>query len=63
MLSPSAKQQPAASNTRTTHRLLALVVAMALGTSAALWWTLRQAQDLAQPHQQNDLWDLSLIHI
>ena len=62
MLSPSAKQQPAASNTRTTHRLLALVVAMALGTSAALWWTLRQAQDLAQPHQQNDLWYIASVH-
>ena len=68
---PSAKRQtlasnssgtPAASGPRTTYRLLVLVVAMALGTSAALWWTLRQAQDLAQPHQQNDLWYISSVH-
>ncbi|ODS77263.1 MAG: hypothetical protein ABS39_10345 [Acidovorax sp. SCN 65-28] len=42
--------------------MLALVVAMALATSVALWWTLRQAQDLAQPHQQNDLWYIASVH-
>lgn len=63
MQSPSAKPQaPTTGSPRTAYRLLALVVAMALGTSVALWWTLRQAQDLAQPHQQNDLWYIASVH-
>ncbi len=63
MPSPSAKPQaPTTGSPRTAYRLLALVVAMALGTSVALWWTLRQAQDLAQPHQQNDLWYIASVH-
>ncbi len=42
MQSPSAKPQaPTTGSPRTAYRLLALVVAMALGTSVALWWTLR----------------------
>ncbi|MDR6765358.1 diguanylate cyclase (GGDEF)-like protein [Acidovorax delafieldii] len=63
MQSPSAKPQaPTTGSPRTAYRLLALVVAMALATSVALWWTLRQAQDLAQPHQQNDLWYIASVH-
>lgn len=63
MQSPSAKPQtPTTGSPRTAYRLLALVVAMALSTSVALWWTLRQAQDLAQPHQQNDLWYIASVH-
>lgn len=75
MQSPSAKSQATGHGAgggtngtgttrspRTTYRLLAVVVAMALGTSAALWWTLRQAQDLARPHQQNDLWYIASVH-
>lgn len=63
MQSPSAKPQaPTTGSPRTAYRLLAPVVAMALGTSVALWWTLRQAQDLAKPHQQNDLWYIASVH-
>ena len=63
MQSPSAKPQALTTgSTRTAYRLLALVVAMALGKSVALWWTLRQAHDLAQPHQQNDLWYIASVH-
>lgn len=45
-----------------TYWLLAMVAAMALATAATLWWTLRQAHALAQPHQQNDLWHVSSVH-
>jgi len=67
MQSPSANPQaPTTGSPLTAYRLLALVVAMvvamALATSVALWWTLRQAQDLAQPHQQNDLWYIASVH-
>ena len=63
MQSPSAKPQaPTTGSPRTAYRLLAPVVAMALGTSVALWWTLRQAQDLAKPHQPNDLWYIASVH-
>ena len=63
MQSPSAKPQALTTgSTRTAYRLLALVVAMALGKSVALWWTLRQAHDLAQPHQQNDLCYIASVH-
>ena len=63
MQSPSAKPQaPTTGSPRTAYRLLAPVVAMALGKSVALWWTLRQAHDLAQPHQQNDLWYIASVH-
>lgn len=71
MQSPSAERRSAASGSapgrnarhaRGTYWLLALVVAMVLVTSAALWWTLRQAQVLSQPFQQSDLWYVSSVH-
>lgn len=35
---------------------------MVVATSVALWWTLRQAQSLAQPFQKSDLWYVSSVH-
>ena len=46
----------------TSYLLLLMVAVMALATSAALWWTLREAQTLAKPIQQSDLWYVSSVH-
>lgn len=69
MSSPSDKpQQPVAQASRlprhrsSTYWLLALVVAMVVATSVALWWTLHQVRSLAQPFQQSDLWHVSSVH-
>ncbi|MFN9471836.1 diguanylate cyclase [Acidovorax sp.] len=58
--SPKACRLPPSRNG--TYWLLALVAAMVLVTSAALWWTLHQVRALAQPFQQSDLWHVSSVH-
>lgn len=69
MSSPSDKPRPPAPQAcrlpphrNGTYWLLALVAAMVLATSVALWWTLHQVRSLAQPFQQSDLWHVSSVH-
>jgi len=61
-LSPAAQAARLPRHQRGTYWLLALVLAMVVATSVALWWTLRQAQSLAQPFQKSDLWYVSSVH-
>jgi len=64
MQSPSAKTPPVAPSRwlNGTYWLLAMVAAMAVATSAALWWTVRETQSLARPYQQSDPWYVSSVH-
>ncbi len=61
-LSPAAQAARLPRHQRGTYWLLALVLAMVVATSIALWWTLRQVQSLAQPFQKSDLWYVSSVH-
>ena len=62
MQSPSGNGSPPAPRLNGTFWLLAVVCAMAVATSATLWWTLRQTQALAQPYQQSGPWYVSSVH-
>jgi len=62
MRSSSANGSTSPGLLKSVPRLLALVCAMAVAMSAALWWTLRQTQSLAQPYQQSAPWYVSSVH-
>lgn len=59
---PAAAGELGEKHPSAAYWLLAMVAIMAVATSAALWWTLNQAQALSQPYEQNELWYVSRVH-